>query len=292
MSSDGSTTSEAAFSALGNDIRIKILRTLSEELEDDVRHLSFSEIYGRLPIDSTSQLSYHLDSLTGIFVHHSESGYALTQAGERVVRAIRSGTYSDQPSFDSTEIEGHCPHCDGRVLTATYPEPFLVIECKRCSERVVTFNLPPAESRNRTSREILDSCNRRVHREYVTALRGTCPTCGGVTDREIETSDPSDTHRCAATCRECQLRLFAPVEVPVLHHPAVVSLYWQHEIDTTAVPFWDLPSYVGEWEITVRETTPTTFHVTVVYEGSTIQLKVDDQAAVSRTPDDPAVGSD
>jgi len=282
MSSDGSTTSEAVFSALGNEIRISVLQTLSDELADSQGRLSFTEIYSRLSIDSTSQLSYHLDSLTGVFIHSSENGYALTQAGDRVVRAIRAGTYSEQPSFESVGLEGRCPHCDGTVLTATYREPFLVVECEACSERVVTFNLPPAESRNRTSREILHSCNRRVHQEYVTAHGGTCPACGGVTDCEIDSGTVPDSALCALTCRECQIRLFAPLELPVLHHPAVVSHYWEHEIDATTIPLWDLPSYVGDWEITARGTAPETYHVTVAYEGTTIEMAVDDRGDVSK----------
>lgn len=280
MSRDDGIPPEQAFSALGSELRLKILHVLAEATEAGEPELSFSEIYDGIDIDSTSQLSYHLDTLTGIFVRNSESGYALTQAGDRVVRAVRSGTYSDQPAFELTTIEGTCPYCAFTVLSAEYRDSSLAVECQSCSGRVVTYNLPPAESQGRTSVETLHSCNRRVHHEYATSLRGTCSTCGGSTKRNIETSDQSNSYICVAKCRRCRLRLFAPLEVRLLHHPAVISFYWRYGVDASTLPLWDLPSYVENWEVEAVETDPCEFRITIVHEGESLQVTVDDELHV------------
>lgn len=275
MSGDDGADSERAFSALGHEIRLEILNVLADAAESGEPALTFSAVYDRVDIDSTSQLSYHLDPLVGLFVRDTEDGYGLTQAGDRVVRAIRSGMYADRPSFEPTTLDGRCPYCDATVLTAAYRESALAVECDTCGGRVVTFDLSPAESRERTSIETLHSCNRRAHHEYATSLQGTCPTCGGSTDIDIESNDTPDSYSCVSTCRHCGLRLFAPLEVRLLHHPAVVSFYWAHGIDAATLPLWDLPQFVREWEVDALATDPYEFRVTVVHEGESIQLTVD-----------------
>lgn len=281
MSEDTGTASDQAFSALGSPLRLEILRVLVEAAEAGDHELSFSDIYDRVDIDSTSQLSYHLDTLTASFVHNTARGYTLTQAGDRVVRVVRSGTYSEEPSFDPTTIEGQCPYCVGTVLTADYRDAALAVECDSCHERVVTFDLPPAEARDRTSLEILHSCNRRAHQEYATALQGSCPTCGGSTTTTIEQHDEPTSYICVAACRQCGLRRFAPLEVRLLHHPAVVSFYWAFGIDASTLPLWDLPSYVANWEIEPTATDPYEFEITVVHDGDSVRVAVDAELNVS-----------
>lgn len=275
MSRDTGASSQQAFSALGSELRIEILRILVEAAEAGESELSFSEIYDRIDIDSTSQLSYHLDTLAGIFIRQSDSGYALTQAGDRIVRVVRSGTYSQEPSFEQTTLEGQCPYCDATVLSAEYQDSVLAVECQSCGGRVVTFDLAPAESEGRTSMETLHSCNRRAHQEYTTALQGTCPTCGGSTTTRIESTEQPPSYICVAECGQCGLRLFAPLEVRLLHHPAVISFYWKHGIDASTLPLWDLPSYVRNWDIEALGTDPYEFRITIVHEGDSIQVTLD-----------------
>ncbi|WP_415383457.1 winged helix-turn-helix domain-containing protein [Halosimplex sp. TS25] len=281
MNGDDGVTPEAAFTALGNEIRLRILHVLADAAETGSETASFSDIYDQVDIDSTSQLAYHLDALDGIFVHNGESGYGLTQAGDRIVRTIRSGTYSDRPSFEPTTLDGQCLSCDATTLVAEYQEPFLVVDCQACTTRIVTYNLPPAESQDRTNIEILESCNRRVNHEYATALRGTCSQCGGVTDLEIEARSEPSTQTCVATCRQCRLRLYAPLEVRLLHHPEVAAFYWRHGVDVLELPLWDLPSYVDDWELDVVETDPFECRATIVYHGDSVQVSVDGDLRVS-----------
>lgn len=281
MPTDTPVSPEDAFGALGSEHRISVLRTLLDAAESEDRGLSFSEIYDRVEIDSTSQLAYHLDRLAGVFVRKSEGVYTLTQAGDRVVRVVLSGTYSERPDFETTALDGTCPHCESGDIVAEHREPFLAVACESCDETLVTYNLPPAELRGRTNAEVLRSCNRRVHHEYAVALRGTCSLCGGVTDLTVERggSDDPAAVTCVAECSRCRLVLYAPLEVRLLHHPAVVSFYWGHGVDAADLPLWKLPEYVGDWDVAADETGG--WEVTVRYGGESLRVAVDENLGVT-----------
>ena len=287
MPTDSRVAPETAFAALGNELRVAVLRVLGEfEDAGDGRGLSFTEIYDRVDIDSTSQLSYHLEKLDGVFLRSSPDGYVLTQAGDRVVRAVRSGAYTERPSFPRTALEGHCPACPSTTLVAVYHDPLLEVRCADCETTVVTYDLPPAEAADRTPMEILRSCDQRVRQEYATALQGTCATCGGRTDVSTEHREGADGHLYVAACRRCRHRVYAPVEVRLLYHPAVVSFYWDHGVDASAIPFWDLVRYLDDWHLERVATDPDRFHATVACGIDRLRLAIDDDLDVSVRGDD------
>jgi ribosomal protein S27E len=287
MPTDSRADPETAFAALGNEIRVTVLRVLAEfEDAGDGRGLSFTEIYDRVDIDSTSQLSYHLEKLDGVFLRSSPDGYVLTQAGDRIVRAVRSGTYTERPSFPRTELDGRCPACPTTTLVAAYHDPLLEVRCADCETTVVTYNLPPAGAVDRTPMEILRSCDQRVRQEYATALQGTCATCGGRTDVSTERREGGEGYLYVAECRRCQHRVYAPVEVRLLYHPAVVSFYWDHGVDASAIQFWDLVRYLDDWQLERVATGPDRFHATVACEDDRLRLAIDGDLDVSVREDD------
>jgi RNA polymerase subunit RPABC4/transcription elongation factor Spt4 len=269
MADTASISPEEAFSALGSELRTEILRVFAEAERDERDALTFKEIYDEVPIDSTSQLSYHLDLLDEIFLYKDDDRYRLTQAGDRIVRAILSGTYSERPSFEPTEVEGLCPSCESTDLEAEYRGKALVVRCPECEIPIVTYDLSPAEAEDRTSEEILRSCDRRIHHEYATALRGTCPVCGGRTAVEIDTDETveSMTHYCIARCESCYRQVFAPLYIRLLYHPAVVAFYWERGVDIQSVPFWVVQKYIREWETDVRDEDSFRATITVRYRG-------------------------
>jgi len=268
-----------AFAALGSEHRIDILRTLVEAVENDESGLSFTDLYDRTGIDSSSQFSYHLDQLEEVFVEESDGEYAPTSAGERVVRAIRSGIYAEEPSFEPTWVDGECPECGAAELAAAYRERHLAIACADCGATVVTYDLLPAEVEGRSPMETLRSCNRRVLREYDTAVAGTCPTCSGTTTVDVDESDGE--YACVATCDRCGLRVFGPVELPLFGHPAVVAFYWERGVDATDLPLWRLPTFIGDADRRVVERDPLALEVTLHHDGDALAMRVDADGAVS-----------
>jgi len=281
MSSESSTSPGDAFAALGNEVRISILRAVADAAEIQGEGLRFKAIYDRTDVDSTSQLSYHLARLEGAFLRKSEEAYALTQAGERVVRAVRSGAYDESPSFEPTTIEGNCPSCGVATLSVAYRDSLLTVECASCASTVVTYDLPPGASEGRTTTELLRSCNRRAHREYGTALQGTCASCGGKTSVEARESERRDGYMCLVECAQCGLRLFAPLEVRLFYHPAVVAFYWERGEDVSNVPLWRLPAYIDDWTVSASGDGGLPCEVTVVYDGDELQTTVGEDMDVT-----------
>ncbi|KAB1191198.1 MULTISPECIES: winged helix-turn-helix domain-containing protein [Haloferax] len=249
---------ESAFGALGSELRLDILQILESAARESASRLTFSDLYERLDIESTSQLSYHLGRLDGVFVQKSGDKYGLTQAGERVVRAVYAGTYTEHPSFETVSIDGRCPHCGHTALLAAFEEPFLSVTCGECGETVAKYDLPPAQAVGRSPKEVLRSCDRRVYHELGMAIDGTCPTCGGIMDASGRQRTPprTDEYVVTASCRRCFNQVYAPVELCVFYHPALVAAYWSDGRDATSVRPWNVYSYTIDWEVTFTSVDP------------------------------------
>lgn len=84
---------DEAFAVLGDDTRLQILQMLGAADEP----LAFSELFDRIEYHDSSNFGYHLDKLVDHFVRKTDEGYALRQAGRRVVEAILSGAVTDDP---------------------------------------------------------------------------------------------------------------------------------------------------------------------------------------------------
>lgn len=281
MPSESCTSPGDAFAALGNEVRISILRTVANALEETGGGLRFKAIYERTDVDSTSQFSYHLNKLDGAFLRKTNEEYTLTQAGDRVVRAVRSGTYDERPSFEPTTIDGSCPSCGVTTLSVAYRDSLLTVACTSCESTVVTYDLPPAAGEGRTTDALLDSCNRRAHHEYGTALQGTCSACGGKTSVDVQKGEQHSGYTCVTVCDQCGLQLFAPLEVRLFYHPAVVAFYWERGGDVSNVPLWQLPAYINDWTVTGSEDGGLPCEVTVVYDGDELQTTVDQNLDVT-----------
>lgn len=269
------TASEDAFAVLGSEPRLTVLRRLADAEREGDSALSFTELYDRLEMDSTSRLSYHLEQLNDAFVRKTDDGYALTPAGDRVVRAVLSGTFSERSSFETTELDGKCPSCGHTRLVARYRDRLLAVRCASCGTTVVTYDLPPAGTKHQSAMEVLRSCNRRVHRDYAVALRGTCSLCGGPTEVAVEESDGISRYTCVTDCTQCRLHLYAPLEVRLLHHPAVISFYWQRGIDILDIDLWNLETYLEQWKTERLDHEEFRCAVTVTHGAETLRTVVD-----------------
>nr|WP_276302666.1 hypothetical protein [Halorussus sp. DT80] len=64
-------------------------------------------------------------------------------------------------------------------------------------------------------------------------------------------------------CQQCRTTLSAPLEVVLLHHPEVVSSYWDDSINVTTTPTWELLSDISEWNAELDESN----EVVVVFPG-------------------------
>ena len=233
-----------ALDALGNRQRLELLFTFADaerEQQQQPLSMTFSELYDRVDVESSSQFSYHLSQLVGQFVAKGPDGYHLTQGGAKLVRAIRSGVYASTPQFDAVDISGACPRCEAASLVATLADERFVVRCDACRTPLVTNSFPRSQARNRTPSEIVESFGYRIWSTHVLVRGGVCPECYGRVETVVDAHDYGTeelfTHR--STCGECTFVIHVPIEVAAAFHPAAVGFLWNHGISLLDLPLWE-----------------------------------------------------
>ncbi|MFW5911149.1 MAG: winged helix-turn-helix domain-containing protein [Halolamina sp.] len=99
-----------ALAVLGNETRVAILRTLADAEEP----LPFSELRRRAEIHDAGRFNYHLSKLREYFVREIDGGYALREAGSRVVTAAGVAPRSSGGDVRSDSVDDDsdtCPVC-------------------------------------------------------------------------------------------------------------------------------------------------------------------------------------
>lgn len=75
---------EKAFSLLGNETRVAIIRELGAT--EDPR--SFSDLHAAVGVRDSGGFNYHLQKLVGTFIRRADGGYELSEAGVRICESI------------------------------------------------------------------------------------------------------------------------------------------------------------------------------------------------------------
>ncbi|WP_327051509.1 DUF7351 domain-containing protein [Halomicrococcus gelatinilyticus] len=280
-----------AFSVLGNDIRVGILRELADAMgESPDSRLSFSTLRERVGVRDPGKFNYHLDRLRGTFVEKTDDGYVLRYPGLMVVSAIRAGTYTGGDDTETVETDRDCPRC-GDGLTVTYGDGFLELSCDE-DDLLSRVLLPPGATEGRTTEELLELANRSARRDMSHAADGVCPYCWGQVDATIRwpeaTSRFEDTSAPGPKVRYDCGRCWANVEVPLAGvatlHPAVVAFYHDHGVNVHDWPFVGL-SYSGTEQSIVSED-PVRVSVTLREDDEEMRVVLDDEGTVVDTKRD------
>ncbi|WP_290818895.1 ArsR family transcriptional regulator [Halovivax sp.] len=278
-----------AFAKLADGTRVEILEAVAAaerdgELREEMPTLSFSELYDRVDVSNSSRFAYHLDQLTGVFLHKTDDGYTFTWGGERIVRTILAGGYGKSLSFEPVAVDGHCPACGESVLRAAPAEVTIRVRCAACEQCVASYPLTPGLVADRDPAEIVRAAERRIRASYDDVIAGDCPKCGGRLELDVhETGVASgDPYASISRCQECWAPFGLPVSVWALSHPATVSFYWERDVDIRATPFWEFATYLVEGRWTVEATDdPRTYRITIREAGDELRLALDDELAVT-----------
>lgn len=291
---NSSQSSDEVFALLANETRIKILEALAHA-ENEANpgesppSLSFSEIYDRVNIDSTSKLSYHLGELVGIFIYKSEDGYSFTHVGDRIIHLILASNYEQPERFDPIEIDEQCLFCESIGLKVRLNHQSIVIACPACGESL-TDTVTPAQIRSWDTTALLESIAVKQAAEYRQVLHGTCPACSGrmATDILAHKDRPLPENMSFLVSDECQCCLdcyTVPLSYRVAYHPASVAFYWDHGIDITSTGSWEMYRYLAEnrWSAERLDTSPPEYHVILGYESEALHAYLDSEATIVRT---------
>jgi hypothetical protein len=286
-----------AFATLGDPTRIEILRTFAEAAderepsrESRMPTLSFSEVYERADVDSTSRLSYHLDELDGKYLRGTDEGWRFTFAGNTIVRLVLSGAYAGGIDFDAIETSGECLYCAAESLTARVEDRVLVFVCGNCDAKMGGEPVTPAQVRERDPESLVESTTTRTVCLFRQFREGVCGECGGVVDRRVEVPPDeklADAFALSAVgrCRQCWWNVQAPLSVWLANHPASVAFHWDNGIDVLSTGPREASAKLrsGQWDTERVSTDPGEFRVTYRVDGNVLRLTVNDDLELLRS---------
>lgn len=289
-----------AFGALGNETRVDILRVLGEAEEP----LSFSTLRDRVGVRDSGRFNYHLDELVGHFVAKTEAGYWLRQAGRRVVEAVLSGTVTDDPIIDPTEIDQPCPHC-GAPTVVSYRGEWVGYACTECDGAVAPegapstvpaeveqgylggYMLPPAGVESRSVSEVLATARRWSMTENLALGQGFCPRCSAPVEHSIEVCEEHDGSDgpCAACglrhavlaethCANCTYGMRATFVLQFLSRTPVLSFLTDHGYNPHD-PSAELRRAIGTHDVTVESTDPFEGQFELTLDDDTLRFSVE-----------------
>jgi hypothetical protein len=259
-----------AFAVVGNETRLSILEALWEAPE---RPVTFSDLRRRVGIRDSAQFNYHLDKLAGTFVAKTEAGYDFRHAGEKVITAVISGTFTDHPTVAPFPVEGHCTACGGD-LQAWYADERLGIECGDCGRTHAHYPFPPGGLEGRSRSELLDAFNQRVRHLHCLAADGVCPECGGRARTTItRESTRLDFEVCVEhRCERCDHRVSSPVGLALLDQSDVVSFHKAHGVDLCGTPYWRFDWCTSDDRTTVLDDDPWRVRVDIPLDDEELRV--------------------
>ena len=292
----GEIPADEAFSVLGNDTRIAVLRALWEEDGP----LPFAELRERVAPDDTGNFSYHLGKLAGHFVRKAEEGYVLRFAGEQVVRAVLTGTITADPTVPPEPTDERCIYC-GAPVEMGYEGEAISVRCTGCGGAIggdfpegttMHFEFPPAGLIDRTREAAIDAATVLYDSKLAPMTRGVCPECAGPIDLAHEVCDDhsvDDRGYCATCetryevwttfeCRHCRYRRRTVMWSAALDHPGVIAFLYEHGL-YERIPFrkltWENARFVRDITGTVVEADPYRFRVTIPVDADRLLVEMD-----------------
>lgn len=297
-----------ALQILGHETRLAILLALWEfhDPAGDEHEVSFSTLYDRIEYVDTGNFNYHLQQLTGQFIKDTGTGYALKQAGLRILYAIIAGTGLGRRTLSPTEIDMECYHCGAPVLIE-YEDERLRWFCTDCDGNygeespselpvgtLMAFSLNPSALADRSPGTLSVVGSLTAFKNVELMNRGVCSECAGPVDTSVRICEDHDASP-VDTCENCGSRdevrvryvcsvckQYGKYSAPAaIHgHPAVVSFCYEHGIERT----FDLddPAACGRFwhhlyqrDYTLVSTDPVRIRVTVPAENAELRVTLD-----------------
>lgn len=299
---DPTRAPDEAFAVLGDETRLRILRELGETGEP----LAFSELFDRIDYSDSSNFGYHLDKLVGEFVHKTDDGYDLREAGSRVVEAVLSGVVTDEPVLEPTPVDRPCPFCSDPVEVA-FQEERVVLHCPHCpgmfeeseSEEngfddygnLGVLFLPPRGVHSREPGEVLRAAEIWTATELQAVAEGVCRRCSAPIKHSTEACadhDPAGGQceacghrfgsRFTATCTTCPFEVWAPLVTPLAGQAEVKGFLIDHGIDPiSSEAFVFMKAAVEE---TIRSTDPVEVRFTLTADGDSLGVTVGEELSI------------
>lgn len=272
-----------AFKLVADENRLAILEALAEA---DERPVSFSELRRAVDMGDSAHFNYHLQQLTGHFITQVDEGYTFKHAGEKVIRALFAGSFTEDPILDPFRVRGGCVSCGG-PLEASYEDEQMAITCADCGHGHGEYGFPPGGLRDRSLEEVTEAFDNRVRHLHCLAADGVCPECSGRMDTEINFEE----ERCCLgvktvvnhVCERCGHTLCSAPGLRLLDHSEVVSFHRDRGVHLDERPYWTLPWCVSEHYTEIIEEEPIVLTVRIPLGEEVLNVTLDDSLTVLDT---------
>jgi DNA-binding transcriptional ArsR family regulator len=303
-----------AFELLSHEARLAILLTLWEAYDPSGERPSvpFSELAQRIDYESPGNLNYHLDKLTELYVRKTEDGYQNTEAGNKVIRAIRAGEITQNVSFGPVAVTDFCPYF-GSDVEVSYEDTHIMARCTDCtgtfiegeqparephredSRGIITRQeFPPAGVQNREPAAAVQAHLTRTGYLGFAMLDGTCPECAGQTHVSTTVCPEHDTgaEMCEScgrqyaawtgmVCSHCRFAIGAPSRWLPLRHPTVGAFFQNHGVDVTPGFSMELWSALDRADEQILSSEPVELEFTYRADGGTLAATVEGDMTVT-----------
>lgn len=282
---DGGAAGPAdAFTIIGNETRIEILRALGE---DPYSEASFSTLRDHVdPEMDSGQFNYHLSKLCEQFVDRNDGGYTLRPEGIALYRQLRAGTFTRRVSHEEFDAGFDCHFC-GMGVTATYRDGLLEMVCGECAYQYLQVPLPPSALEDTDPQEALALIDQYLRHRTLALSRGVCPLCANAIEVDLVPAEDlwiESLQRLRVfvsyTCDHCGHEHYVTIGHSLLYEPALVAFFHRHGTDITREPHWELGFTVTDDAVTVLDTDPWAVTLSITRDGETLAITVDDEASV------------
>ena len=299
---DGISIPEA-FTILGNDTRLKIVRVLWEsgamhqfdDVDEAASTVPYSELREMVGVRDNGNFNYHLSELRPHFVIKTEDGYRLSGAGKKLTRAVVA--VSGESLDFQNEPDIPCPLCDGSV-EASYQDSWLRFTCANCdglfgdaapSGTLLNENFPPAGV---ASRDVTAAYQTKLYRcvlDMLYLMSGVCRECASPVDSSVTVCEEhSDTELpCPACgrhsavwaelrCQACRFAKRLPVEFCVLGLMPTLAFLYENGIDLLDTSLGQLVELAEAHFDVATAGDPLRVEVTIELNGDSLTLVLDD----------------
>lgn len=270
-----------AFSLLGNPLRLDIIRVLWEAGRGNA--VSFSELYDQVDVSDTGKFNYHRQQLVPHYVRKSDEGYRLTQAGERVARAVNAGIYTEYVEMDDFDVRGTCYDCGAADLRGEYVGGRFRIDCRACANRVLNVGVPPSTARDRTPSAFVNAYEVWARTRAEQARNGLCPICNGAMEpglsRPIRDTLDVDV-QAVFDCTVCDRRVVSSFGALALWHESVESFLRERDEALLERPYWAVEQVMTDRHSRLVSEEPFRYRVTFCAAGDICTVDFDDDLDV------------
>jgi hypothetical protein len=290
---------EDAFLLLANETRARILAELGYEWGNDWPGvLAYSELMERVGEEDSGKFNYHLTKLTDKYVTKRSDGYMLTFPGVRMYQSIVAGTLTENAEIDPFTLEDSCLDCDG-ALGAEYLDNRVKVHCRECNARYFESPLPPRVTRDYSKEELLHVATQRERHRIGQFLEGICPWCASPSSFGIETPATDNIAEKAKTlfdthiihqCDSCGDLHGHSIGESVLNHPAVVSFYYDHGYEISAIPTWNLEFAATDHFTEIISQDPWKFLLKIPLGDEELKFRLDDSLHVVKAERTSVIG--